>query len=661
MIKNIKNIFLLFTTLFIICVSIKNNNVYAKKLNDSNLSKDIIIDNIESTYNKKELEKTYINKVRDNLKGEAKDSEYYFIQGYIDYSIKDYKGAIKNFELAKKDIKNSKYIFVKVYNYILLNNCLLEEGKSENLIENAKNAITYIKKDKSYKNNSNVVWEVIFPLSYNTKTKYESIKLLESYIEETRNLDIETKMALRGDLAIIYTIDRKYGKAIYNYSDVIYLAKKNPNINKASMYEAKAYTFIGNIVYELGMHKEAITWYDRAVDVKIPNKINNAEAKVNTYINQMHAYLSINDYDKCSDVVNKTKKYIKYLDKNKQDDVEILLNYNIANINIHKGNYEEAKKYIKKGTELLKEDKVEYFIHKDIFLGLSYASILKEEGNYEEALEIYNQMLELPNEDARYIEIDIYSDMAEIYSKIGDLESYRKYNEILKEKKKYLDGIIKNDYIKYSIKAYENEVLKDKEKNEQIKVLIMTCIVVILIIILVARIVRVKALKKLHYQDSMTGLNNRRYLDDYEQKNVKKLEEKEISIVLIDIDYFKKYNDNYGHIKGDKVIKEVSNSVLMNIRKDGIAIRFGGEEIVIILEDTSGNEAIEIVEKIQNDIKNKAIEHKYSLVNDIVTISIGIYTKQKNMKEDIYLAIDKADKALYESKNNGRDRYSIYN
>lgn len=661
MIKNIKSIFLLLTILFIICVSIKNNSVYAQKLNDSNLSKDSIIDSIESTYNKKELEKNYINKVRANLKGEVKDSEYYFIQGYIDYSIHDYKSAIKNFELAKKDIKNSKDTFLKVYNYILLNNCLLEEGKSENLITNAKKAITYIKEDKSYKNNSNVVWEVIFPLSYNAKTKDESIKLLKSYIEETSNLDIETKMALRGNLAIIYTMDRKYGKAIYNYLDVINLAKKHPNIDKAGVYEAKAYTFIGNIVYELGLHKEAIDWYDMAINIKIPNKLNNAEAKVNTYINQMHAYLSIGDYDKCSDVVNETKKYIKYLDKNEQDDVKILLNYNIANINIHKGNYEEAKKYIKKGSELLKEDKVEYFIHKDIFLGLSYASILKEEGNYKEALDIYNKILKLKNEGAKYIEIDIYSDIAEIYSKIGDLESYKKYNEILKEKKESLDEIIKNDYIEYSIKAYENEVLKEKEKNEQIKVLIMTCIVVILIIILIARIVRVKALKKLHYQDSMTGLYNRRYLDDYEQRNIKKLEEKEISIVLLDIDYFKKYNDNYGHIEGDKVIKEVSNSVLMNIRKKGIGIRFGGEEIVIILEDTSENEAIEIVEKIQKDIKNKAIEHKYSLVNDIVTTSIGIYTKKKNMKEDIYLAIDKADKALYESKNNGRNRYSIYN
>ncbi len=64
-------------------------------------------------------------------------------------------------------------------------------------------------------------------------------------------------MALRGNLAIIYTMDRKYGKAIYNYLDVINLAKKHPNIDKAGVYEAKAYTFIGNIVYELGLDKEA--------------------------------------------------------------------------------------------------------------------------------------------------------------------------------------------------------------------------------------------------------------------------------------------------------------------------------------------------------------------------------------------------------------------
>lgn len=170
----------------------------------------------------------------------------------------------------------------------------------------------------------------------------------------------------------------------------------------------------------------------------------------------------------------------------------------------------------------------------------------------------------------------------------------------------------------------------------------------------------IKLLKKSNFIDGMTNLYNRKYLDYYIEKNKKNFDHKKVSIILIDIDYFKKYNDNYGHIKGDEIIKEVSNSLKNSIKDQGIVIRYGGEEMVLILPEVSIDNAKVIAEKIQESIRGKQIEHKYSEIYDILTVSIGVYTNEFSQNEGIYKMIDNADKALYGAKNKGRNRYEVF-
>lgn len=125
---------------------------------------------------------------------------------------------------------------------------------------------------------------------------------------------------------------------------------------------------------------------------------------------------------------------------------------------------------------------------------------------------------------------------------------------------------------------------------------------------------------------------------------------------MLDIDYFKLYNDNYGHVKGDKVIKEVSNAIREVFRKDDICVRYGGEEFCIILKETPKEVALERVKRLRNSIKRKRIAHRHSKVTNIITVSIGVYTKGKYKKESLKNVVNKADKALYVAKESCRDK-----
>ena len=127
---------------------------------------------------------------------------------------------------------------------------------------------------------------------------------------------------------------------------------------------------------------------------------------------------------------------------------------------------------------------------------------------------------------------------------------------------------------------------------------------------------------------------------------------KPLSIMMLDIDFFKKVNDTYGHLAGDFVLKEVANIIRSTIRNSDICGRFGGEEFVVVLPNTKLNGAMKLAERIRENIQN----NKFIFQNQEipVTISIGITSASKN--DSLFSLIERADDALYEAKNKGRNR-----
>jgi diguanylate cyclase (GGDEF)-like protein len=168
-------------------------------------------------------------------------------------------------------------------------------------------------------------------------------------------------------------------------------------------------------------------------------------------------------------------------------------------------------------------------------------------------------------------------------------------------------------------------------------------------------------LREMSLRDSLTGLANRRHFDEVLDRELRRAnrEVSPISLVLIDIDCFKPFNDNYGHVEGDRCLQLVSDAIAGCISRPGdLEARYGGEELAVILPQTKSQDAMALAEKMRKAIEALKIPHKGSTVeasNDL-TISAGVATT--NGKEHLSPTdlIKKADKALYEAKEKGRNR-----
>jgi len=171
-----------------------------------------------------------------------------------------------------------------------------------------------------------------------------------------------------------------------------------------------------------------------------------------------------------------------------------------------------------------------------------------------------------------------------------------------------------------------------------------------------------KNLEKASYTDSLTMLYNRRYFNHIYPIELKraKRDNSFITFMMLDIDFFKQYNDTYGHLQGDEALKTVSKTLQeIVLRASDFVFRLGGEEFGIILTNTDEENSIRLASRIINAIKAKNIAHRNSKVNDILTISIGIACCKVEELENEQILLSRADEMLYKAKDEGRDRFII--
>ena len=169
-------------------------------------------------------------------------------------------------------------------------------------------------------------------------------------------------------------------------------------------------------------------------------------------------------------------------------------------------------------------------------------------------------------------------------------------------------------------------------------------------------------LEELSLLDPLTGLANRRYLNRVlEAEWILAIKQKKpISIVMLDIDYFKNYNDSLGHISGDSCLQAIAVA-LKSITKNHseIAARYGGEEFLLVFPQTSREKAEEIANLILYSIRNLEIKHPDSPICTNITVSLGVVTTIPNPDDLLRDFIEDADKKLYDAKKSGRNRYQI--
>ena len=170
-------------------------------------------------------------------------------------------------------------------------------------------------------------------------------------------------------------------------------------------------------------------------------------------------------------------------------------------------------------------------------------------------------------------------------------------------------------------------------------------------------------LQKLTCQDGLTGIANRRSFDDFIRKECLRSarDGTAISLILIDIDYFKLYNDNYGHLKGDECLHKVAETLQKAAQRPAdLVARYGGEEFAVVLPSTDAIGAMKIADSLRLAVEGLELPHAYSPLCNIVTISMGIASKVASEKESPGDLIEMADEALYEAKNAGRNQSKLH-
>lgn len=167
-------------------------------------------------------------------------------------------------------------------------------------------------------------------------------------------------------------------------------------------------------------------------------------------------------------------------------------------------------------------------------------------------------------------------------------------------------------------------------------------------------------LTRLAQQDALTGLANRRHFDNTMDREWERARRQQtaVSVILIDVDHFKAYNDHYGHLAGDEALVRVAEQIGLSTRRPGdLAARYGGEEFVLLLPDTYADGAEDVAQRLLAAVDALGIPHAASPTTGHVTLSMGLATGLPDSTQGWNQLIDQADNALYQAKAGGRHRY----
>jgi diguanylate cyclase (GGDEF)-like protein len=166
-------------------------------------------------------------------------------------------------------------------------------------------------------------------------------------------------------------------------------------------------------------------------------------------------------------------------------------------------------------------------------------------------------------------------------------------------------------------------------------------------------------LRQLSIHDPLTGLYNRRYMEETLETEIRRAERKEqpIGVIMLDIDHFKAFNDGFGHAAGDQMLRSIGSLILTNLRAGDIACRYGGEELLLILPEATVEAAAHRAEEIRVRARKLEVTHMEKLLGPVtVSLGVAVYPSHGRTRDELLAA---ADAALYKAKQDGRDRVVV--
>ena len=584
----------------------------------------------------------------------ASEKEKLFLTALKLYKKNNFKDAKVLFEnILTSNEKDPAILF---YSSLYLNQCKKEiNGYGDfTLIENSLN----IMKDySSLSNKTHIIWQLISSVIIDIESRKKIITFLENYLKEAKDLTLESSLKIKGFIAMLKMANEKYGESIYMYYDILSEAQKIKNSENRARIQIKSYEYLGNMYFILEDYEAALKYYNKAIHIPIKNQTDNALSKYGAYINRSESHIQLKNYEKAKECSLETEKIISYLPKNIAIGVKVFRYKNLLLLESRKNNFEKAEEYYNLCLKYLKEDEGSAFLNGSMYVEIAHCEMLYLQGKYNEAIEKLNILLKKDLEEEWGFDTSIYFMLLEIYKKTNQSEKYFETGKNIYIAEKKFNDNLKKDYIEFIKNSYVLDQMKKHERIAKIKIISLGGFVFLAFVSIIIGIFQIKKLHKKNFTDALTLVYNRKYLDFLIKKPLKK--PMNATIVMIDIDYFKNYNDYYGHPAGDIIIKKTADILRKSLRKDDIVIRYGGEEFLLILKNADSEVFKDIYKRIAENLKNENIPHEKSPVSNRVTISAGVcfkhFEKTLNLEENI----KEADKALYISKKNGRNRESM--
>lgn len=626
--------------------------IFYKKSNNKELKSSIIYNKLSNYSITKNLEEFSNNDFQEN------SAEDYFFRGVKSYYTNDFPQAKELLKHA--ELKNSKDPILKLYLNFFINNCIYKLNGSGDL-QRVRYIIDSIDKYPILANDVNFIWENFSTILLNKESRDTAIFLLEKYVEDSDNTTSANRLKLKGYIAIFKMMNKNYADSIYLFYDIISEVENIKDVNLRNSIKIKAYEYIGNMHFILQDYETAIEKYNLAIDVPMNDQYENASSKYGAYTNRTASYIQLKKYSTARIYSKKTLEILPFLPNKIVDGVKIFVYNNLTRIEIYQNNLEKAKEYLKLCDELLNQNRNKGILNNDVFVELSYCELYIAEKKYLQAEKLLEEISNKNNINQLGFESEIYSLQMELYEKTHEFDKYSIAHRKLLHVNKEFDSQVKKDYLKFIEKSFIADQLKEQEKISSLKIRILIYSILIIIAFIFFQITKISRLKKNNFIDQLSNVYNRKYLnkilENLDKRNSKPIE---IGVLMLDIDYFKKYNDNYGHVQGDYIIKSIADILNSSIEKGDCVIRYGGEEFLIILKNKNSLNLENVYMKIFKKLEEKNIPHKFSLTSDHITLSAGGAKNIVKNSTDLSKLINDADSALYQAKEGGKNRFSPF-
>ncbi|MGN0485268.1 MAG: diguanylate cyclase [Lachnospiraceae bacterium] len=468
----------------------------------------------------------------------------------------------------------------------------------------------------------------------------------------------------------------------YSYADDT-VREMRYKIQALSVAESKNSSETVKIATDIGLDFMYHQNYDKALDYlkeayAFQEKDSKKDAQQKLYIcqNMAATYIAKGEYESARKSIDEAEKAAdrEPVGKGQEDDKTNLLTVR-ALYDVYTGQAKRALTLLDEAKERYEKSSCFAYDGFDVTLDSLYGCAYYKLGDYEKALKSFKKMDEKTKRMDAGIRAGYLQDMYKVYRDMGESRLAYQYADELYELRTEAYRVQATGNAQGLVEEFESTQKQEKiatleKKNRQMYHLATAMGVVIIVFsvcgILIwrknAEIAHLnRKFKDMSEKDGLTGLNNRRALDLYLEQKYGSISGKKtpVSVAMMDVDFFKKYNDNYGHQAGDLVLKEVADALKKNTRTTDFSARYGGEEFIVIMPDTSKEEAIQVMQQIRLDIKKRAIPHAYSPVCAVVSVSIGVTTTEAEQKVRSQTLIHEADAALYQAKKT-RDTVCVF-